>query len=81
MNPGDVSPLKQLDGQLSSVKAKKMIMKAMKEGKNFFEWTHKRYKGESFPATVLLTKFKLKGKDMLQATVRELSSKDSLKSK
>jgi len=73
LSPGDLSPLKQPDGKLSSEGAKKMIMKAMKEGKAYFEWTHRRYKGESFPATVLLSRFKLNGKDVLQATVRELS--------
>ncbi|MBU1199585.1 MAG: PAS domain-containing protein [Nanoarchaeota archaeon] len=73
LGPGDVSPEYQPDGQLSSDKAKAMIMKAMKEGSNFFEWTHKRYKGESFPATVLLTRMKLEGKQLLQATVRDIT--------
>jgi PAS domain S-box-containing protein len=71
--PWELSPKHQSDGQLSSVKAKKMIMKAMKTGPNFFEWTHKRFNGEEFPATVLLTKVKLGGKEFLQATVRDIS--------
>jgi PAS domain S-box-containing protein len=50
-----------------------MIEKAMKEGSNFFEWTHKRYKGEDFPATVLLSRVELKGRKFLQATVRDIS--------
>jgi predicted aldo/keto reductase-like oxidoreductase len=71
--PGDLSPEKQPDGQLSSVKAKKMIDKAMKDGSNFFEWTHKRYKGENFSANVLLSRVKMDGKTYLQATVRDLT--------
>ena len=71
--PGEVSPKYQPSGQLSSVKAKKMIMKAMKTGSNFFEWTHKRIKGEDFPATVLLSRIELNGKKLLQATVRDVS--------
>ena len=50
-----------------------MISKAMKEGTCLFEWTHRRYKGEEFPATVLLSKVRLAGKEMLIATVRDLS--------
>ena len=79
--PWDVSPKKQPDGQLSSEKSKKMIMKAMKEGSSFFEWTHKKLTGEEFPATVLLTRFKLKGKDVVQATVRDISEEKEAKLK
>ncbi len=73
LRPGDLSPEKQSDGQLSSTKSRKMIDKAMKEGSNFFKWTHKRYKGENFPATVLLSKVSEGGKTYLQATVRDLT--------
>ena len=71
--PGDFSPKRQPDGKLSSEKAKEMIDKAIKEGSNFFEWTHKRLNGQDFPATVLLTKIKIDGKEILQATVRDVT--------
>jgi len=71
-SPMDVSPKYQPDNKLSSVKAKAMIEKAMKQGSNFFEWTHKRLNGEVFPATVLLTKVEIKGQELLQATVRDI---------
>ena len=80
-NPGELSPEKQEDGELSSDRAKKMIMKAMKEGSNSFYWTHKRINGEKFLAQVLLTKFKFGGKDVLQATVRDLSGKKVVEKK
>jgi len=73
LTPSDLSPERQPDGQLSTVKARKMIEKAMKDGTNFFEWTHRKYKGEDFPATVLLTKMNIKGRDVLQAVVRSRS--------
>ena len=79
--PWQYSPKHQPDGKLSSVKAKKIIIKAMKEGTNFFEWTHKRLNGEEFLATVLLTKFKLKDKEVLQATVRDISERKKAKEK
>ena len=51
-----------------------MIMKAAKEGVNFFEWTHQRANGNDFPATVLFTRIKLEDKDALQATVRDITA-------
>ncbi|MEA1935732.1 MAG: response regulator [Thermodesulfobacteriota bacterium] len=75
LGPGDLSPEKQPDGMPSGEKAKNMIMKAMDEGSNFFEWTHKRVTGESFPTTVLLTKVELEGKVFLQATVRDITER------
>ncbi len=73
LGPWDVSPEKQPDGKLSSEEAKKMITKAMKEGSIFFEWTHKRINDGEFPATVLLSKMKLNGKEVLQAVVRDIT--------
>ena len=74
----DLSPLKQADGQLSSVKAKKMIEQAMKDGSALFEWTHKRYRGKDFKATVLLSKIDVKGGAYLQATVRDIDAEKKM---
>jgi PAS domain S-box-containing protein len=71
--PWQLSPKHQPDGQLSGEKAKKMIMKAMKNGSNFFEWTHKKLDGNVFSATVLLSRMKEKNKTYLQATVRDIT--------
>ena len=71
--PWQYSPKYQADGQLSMIKAKEMIDKAMADGSNFFEWTHKRLYGEAFPATVLLTRMQLGNETLLQATVRDIS--------
>jgi len=73
LGPWDLSPEKQPNGKLSSEEAKKMIMKAMKEGSAYFEWTQRKYKGEDFAATVLLTRIMSAGKTFLQATVRDVS--------
>ncbi len=79
--PWEYSPRYQPDGQLSSVKAKKMIIKAMKEGSNFFEWMHKKYKDGDFSATVLLTKVKIGKKIFLQATVRDITEQKRMEEK
>ncbi len=71
--PWKLSPPKQPDGQVSGDKAKTMIMKAMKEGSSFFEWTHRRKTGEDFPATVLLTRMTVSDMTYLQATVRDIT--------
>lgn len=71
--PGDLSPEYQPDGLLSSKKARKVIGMAMRNGSHFFEWTHKRINGEKFPATVLLTRIELDGRELLTATVRDIT--------
>jgi two-component system sensor histidine kinase/response regulator len=79
--PADLSPKRQEDGTLSTVKAQKMIRIAMEKGSNFFDWTHKRMDGNVFPATVLLTRMQLKGKIFLQATVRDVSESKKTETK
>ncbi|MFA4861405.1 PAS domain S-box protein [Methanoregula sp.] len=71
--PWELSPEFQPDGRPSIEKAREMIEKAVVEGSNFFEWTHRRITGETFPATVLLTRFEWKGMEILQATVRDIT--------
>jgi PAS domain S-box-containing protein len=72
--PAQLSPEYQPDGRLSLEKAQEMMALAMKNGTNFFEWTHKRANGEEFFATVLLTRMELEGRDVLQATVRDITN-------
>ncbi len=50
-----------------------MMAIAMEQGSHFFEWTHRRVSGEEFPASVLLTRMVLGGKQLLQATVRDIT--------
>ncbi|MFO8184478.1 MAG: PAS domain S-box protein [Candidatus Aegiribacteria sp.] len=73
--PWELSPEYQPDGQISAIKAKDMIDRAMENGSNFFEWTHRRVDGEEFPATVLLSRIEIKGKMLLQATVRDITGR------
>jgi len=77
-SPSDLSPKYQPDRKLSTQKAQEMIQKAMDEGSNFFEWTHKRMDGSEFFATVLLTKMEWEGRIVLQATVRDITENKQL---
>lgn len=80
LGPWDLSPKMQPNGRKSNREAKKNIEKALKDGSNFFEWTHKKYQGPEFSTTVLLTKITIDGQNILQATVRDITrEKKSLK--
>lgn len=74
-HPSAISPPYQADGTDSRIAADQRIETAYQQGKNFFEWTHRRANGEDFPAEVLLTPMTLNGKDVLQAIVRDISSR------
>jgi diguanylate cyclase (GGDEF)-like protein/PAS domain S-box-containing protein len=71
--PWELSPEFQPDGRPSAEKAAEMIQTAMTKGSHFFEWTHRRLGGESFPATVLLTRMRISGQALLQATVHDIT--------
>lgn len=72
-NPASLSPEYQPDGQLSLVKSREMMKIAIDKGSHFFEWVHKRIDGREFTAVVLLSRMQLKGQELLQATVRDIS--------
>ena len=73
--PWELSPEYQPDGQISAIKAKEMINNAIVNGSNYYEWVYRRLNGEEFPATVLLSRIDLKGKTLLQATVRDITGR------
>ena len=74
LQPWQLSPEFQSDGRLSSEKAREMIEVAVEKGSNFFPWTHKRYNGEDFPATVQLKRVDLEDRYFLQATVQDITT-------
>jgi PAS domain S-box-containing protein len=75
-SPWVLSPKRQPDGRLSSEKAMEMIQTAIRKGAHFFEWTHRRFDGTTFPTEVLLTKVaKEHGGILIQATVRDITER------
>ena len=72
-HPADVSPPRQADGQDSRDAANDRIATALRVGRNYFEWLHRRADGTVFPADVLLTPMDFHGQRVLQATVRDIS--------
>lgn len=76
--PWDLSPERQPDGSLSAGKAKSMIELAVKEGFCFFNWIHQRRNGETFQASVLLTRIGTGPEAFVLATVRDISQEKEL---
>jgi len=72
-HPADLSPPTQPDGTPSMNAAMSHIQKAFQTGTDHFFWMHKRMDGTTFPADVLLTRTPLKGREVLQATVRDVT--------
>ncbi|MDX1904974.1 MAG: PAS domain S-box protein [Thermonemataceae bacterium] len=71
--PIDYSPSTQNNGRPSGEEAMQYIQKAMQEGSALFEWTHNKKNGTIFPAEVLLSRVVFEGRNVLQATVRDIS--------
>jgi len=69
----EFSPPVQPDGQDSRTAANDKITRARQHGATRFEWMHQRKSGETFPADVLLSAFTHGGKQVLQATVRDIT--------
>jgi len=78
-HPSEYSPPVQPDGRDSRVAAEEKISAAFQTGSLHFEWMHQRVNGEVFPAEVQLTLLKLKGGNILQATVRDISENKKIK--
>jgi PAS domain S-box-containing protein len=75
VHPSQISPPYQPDGADSITAANNMIAEAFRTGTNHFEWVHRRQNGEDFSADVMLTAFNFKGKQVLQATVRDITAR------
>ena len=74
-HPADLSPDLQPDGSSSVESANSHIQKALWAGKDSFFWVHKRTDGTTFPAEVLLTGMHIKNRNVLQATVRDITER------
>ena len=76
-HPGgrELSPLIQPDGSDSLKSANVHTIKAVKEGWNFFEWVHKKADGSLFFTEVLLNRFELEGRHVLQVIVRDITER------
>jgi two-component system cell cycle sensor histidine kinase/response regulator CckA len=74
--PADFSPPFQPDGRSSREVSREKIGKVMREGGfSRFEWLHQRTDGQTVPAEIILTSYRLKGEAVLQATIRDITER------
>jgi len=74
-HPSTLSPPQQADGADSFTAANERINQALQRGQARFEWIHRRADGSDFPAEVLLSAFDYGGRQVLQATVRDITAR------
>ncbi len=73
--PFGLSPAAQPDGSDSVIRGQEIISAAMKGGTVCVEWVHRRADGTEFPAEVQLNNIKWGDKWLLQAVVRDISTR------
>jgi PAS domain S-box-containing protein len=81
LHPADLSPPNQPDGTPSRAAADQKIAAAFLNGKNCFEWLHRRQNGEVFPAEVCLTALTLNGRPALLGTVLDITERKKMEDK
>jgi PAS domain S-box-containing protein len=77
-HPSTLSPPLQADGRDSFTAANERIQQALQRGQARFEWIHRRADGTDFPAEVLLSAFDYGGRQVLQATVRDITERKQI---
>ncbi len=73
LHPSDFSPPNQPDGTSSRAAADQKIAAVFRNGKERFEWIHRRSNGELFPTEVWLTALSVDGRRMLLSAVRDMT--------
>ncbi|MEJ2756891.1 MAG: PAS domain S-box protein [Anaerolineales bacterium] len=74
-SPWEFSPQYQPDGSLSQEKAAQLIQKALNGVPQNFVWRHTKFDGTLFDAEVSLNCISIKGKNYLQALVRDITER------
>ncbi|MDQ7091536.1 MAG: histidine kinase dimerization/phospho-acceptor domain-containing protein [Methylococcales bacterium] len=73
IQPGDLSPPKQPDGQSSGEKARRLIAECLQKGSVQFEWVHRKKNGDDFWVDVLLTRLDYQDKQIIHVVLRDIS--------
>lgn len=76
--PHQVSPKLQPDNQDSHEKSLIWMDKAIKEGPQYFEWTHTRGDGNTFVAEISLNKTIIDDEDYILALIRDITERKEM---
>lgn len=79
--PLQFSPPLQPGGEESGVLAKEKVALAFENGSTMFEWMASRLDGTTFPVEILLVAFPRDGRQVLQATVRDITARKNAEHK
>ncbi|WP_422362168.1 PAS domain S-box protein [Reichenbachiella sp.] len=71
--PHVIWPEFQPDGTPSPQKAEEVMQMALDKGSNSFEWEYKKYTGETFHASVALSRIDTEDDVFIQASIRDIS--------
>ncbi|MBN1764234.1 MAG: PAS domain S-box protein [Sedimentisphaerales bacterium] len=74
-HPVDFSPEKQPGGRNSQEMAQYYVNQTFTEGSAKFEWIHRKLDGTEFPCEVLLSPMEIKGKNLIQGVVRDITER------
>ena len=77
-HPSELSPEYQADGELSSLKADKMMQICISKGSHNFEWVHQRANKENFWCDITLTNLTIGDKSIIHVVWRDISDKKTL---
>lgn len=72
-SPSEISPEYQPDGQLSVVKAKKVVQSVLKNGGGKFEWIHVKKDGSTFLTEIKISKIEMNGQEVLFTTWKDVT--------
>ena len=78
LQPFQLSPEFQPDGQKSEDKTKKLIERCLQKGSDRFEWLHTKSTGDNLWVEIVLTKIKIKDEDVIHVVWRDISKKKQL---
>ncbi len=78
LQPADLSPKFQADGQTSKEKSNEMNTIAIESGSHIFEWLHLTSTGEEFWVEVILTLITLNNKKVLHVVWKDIADRKAL---
>ncbi|MEM9005256.1 MAG: PAS domain S-box protein [Cyanobacteria bacterium P01_F01_bin.86] len=78
LQPSQISPERQPDGQLSETKAQLMMQEGLQRGSFQFEWMHQRADGENFWAEITLTPIRYQEEVIYHGIARDISDRKQL---